>query len=264
MLKLAKEANCSVGFTTNGAHFDDRIINSIINLQVDLVSFSLAGATKSCHEKKRVGSNFNKLKNNLAQLVSKKESMESDKPKIIFQYMMFKDNLNELLNVVELAYNCKINGIVATNLDYVGHQNQDELKAFLCKYDQHPESDKISIAEDKAKELGVDFYAFPLTMAPTKLCSEDPLNNLYISESGEVSPCVYLNLPIKKIPRFFCGNMTKTPKISYGNINERLLINIWNNDSYVHFRKKFEKRLRGYENSPLPNSCKTCYKAYGI
>ena len=49
MVRLAKEAGCTVGFTTNGARLDDETMGQIIDDRVDLVSLSLAGATAPTH-----------------------------------------------------------------------------------------------------------------------------------------------------------------------------------------------------------------------
>jgi MoaA/NifB/PqqE/SkfB family radical SAM enzyme len=71
---------------------------------------------------------------------------------------------------------------------------------------------------------------------------------------------------MKNIPRLFCGKKTILPKISFGNVNERRLKDIWKSDEYTFFREKFKTRLKKNVNdiASLPEVCKTCYKAYGI
>jgi MoaA/NifB/PqqE/SkfB family radical SAM enzyme len=126
------------------------------------------------------------------------------------------------------------------------------------------------------------------------MCELDPLRILFISSDGRVSPCVYLNLPIDgMIPRIFCGSEIKVPQLSFGDINNQDLIEIWDSREYREFRGKFIKRaeilVRAYKDidfdlfrtldiikraerevkesieiHPLPYVCSTCYKAYGI
>jgi MoaA/NifB/PqqE/SkfB family radical SAM enzyme len=264
MLDIAKGLGCEVGFTTNGALLDGDTIQELVGLQVDLVSLSLAGATAESHGAKRVGSDFRSIIKNLTLLESIKMKTGSEKPQVIILFMMFRDNLDELVKAIKLAANIGVEGVVATNVDYVGDPVQDEVKAFSCNNTATEQSSKIRDAKEIAEGLGVRFRALPLRMGPTKICSEDPLNNLYISERGEVSPCVYLNPPVSQIPRIFCGERTVIPTLSYGNIGEADLLDIWESDGYVSFRRHYENRLKGSESSPLPQPCRTCYKAYGI
>lgn len=177
--------------------------------------------------------------------------------------MMFKDNLDELSEGVRLAEKLGADGIVATNLDYVGHAVMDELKAFSCGEAPGSPINEINEAESLAERLGVNFVAFPLEKGRAGLCSEDPLNNLYVSEDGEVSPCVYLNLPMGEIPRIFCGERAVTPRLGFGNVNEKGLMEIWNGEGYASFRSQV-KDIKSGGAAALPEPCRTCYKTYGL
>ena len=263
MVRLAKEAGCTAGFTTNGARLDDETIGQLIDDRVDLVSLSLAGATAPTHDSRRTGSRFNEVVEKLERLQELKKRRRSESPRVLLLFMMFKDNLGELPEAVRLAERVGAGGLVATNLDYVGHAAMDELRAF--SYRDPPEATQGGVAEalELAERLGVEFTAIPLGLGRVRLCSEDPLNNLYVSEDGEVSPCVYLNPPMPEVPRIFCGEETVVPRTSFGNIAERSLPEIWNGDNYSSFRSQLKKLVEG--KSPLPpEECRTCYKAYGL
>jgi hypothetical protein len=91
----------------------------------------------------------------------------------------------------------------------------------------------------------------------------------------------------------FFVSVIKVTQLSFGNINNQDLIEIWDSREYREFRGKFIKRaeilVRAYkdtdfdlfrtldrmkraerevkesiETHPLPYVCSTCYKAYGI
>jgi MoaA/NifB/PqqE/SkfB family radical SAM enzyme len=263
MVRLAKEAGCTTGFTTNGARLDDETIGLLIDDRVDLVSLSLAGATASTHDSRRTGSKLNELTGKLARLNRMKKRSRSEKPGVLLLYMMFKDNLGELSEAVRLAEKLGADGIVATNLDYVGNTVMDELRAFSCGEAPGSHINEINEAESLAERLGVNFVTFPLEKGRARLCSEDPLNNLYVSEDGDVSPCVYLNLPMGEIPRIFCGERTVTPRLGFGNVNERSLTEIWNGEDYASFRSQV-KNIKSGGAAALPEPCRTCYKTYGL
>jgi MoaA/NifB/PqqE/SkfB family radical SAM enzyme len=263
MVRLAKEAGCTVGFTTNGARLDDETMGQLIDDRVDLVSLSLAGATAFTHDSRRTGSRFDDVIGKLERLRELKKRRRSESPRVLLLFMMFKDNLGELPEAVRLAERVGAGGVVATNLDYVGHAAMDELRAFTCGEAPEGSGDEIDAAKNLAERLGVEFTAFPLALGRVRLCSEDPLNNLYVSEDGEVSPCVYLNPPMPEVPRIFCGEETVVPRTSFGNINERSLPEIWKSDDYSSFRSQLKKLAEG-ESPLLPEECRTCYKAYGL
>lgn len=267
MIRMAKAADCSVGFTTNGSLLNDALNRKIIDLQTDLISVSLGGATAETHEYHRAGSDFEQLTRNMRSLDDIKKSSLSDKPQVQLLFMMTKENMEELPLSIEFAAKVGAHGVVATNLDYVAVPLHNEWKAFSCHKADEAFVEHISEAEERARDKGVSFHAFPIEMKLVPVCSEDPLNSLYISEDGYVSPCVYLTSPTPEIPRIFCGENSVIPRTSFGNINEQSLFEIWNSHEYVLFRNKYKrrhKRARCEFIDDLPEICKTCYKAYGI
>jgi MoaA/NifB/PqqE/SkfB family radical SAM enzyme len=263
MVRIAKEEGCAVGFTTNGAFLDDQAMARMVDDQVDLVSVSLAGAKAATHESMRVGSNFTEITGMLARLDRLKQRARSDKPGVLLLFMMNKNNLDELSDGVRLAEKLGVDGLVATNLDYIGHTVMDELRAFSCGEAPGSFFDEVSKAEVLAERRGVNFVIGSLEKGLAGLCGEDPINNLYVSEDGEVSPCVYLNLPMVEIPRIFCGERIVTTRLSFGNVNDGDLMEIWNGEDYVSFRSQFKKKIKGGVTS-LPEPCRVCYKAYGL
>jgi len=267
MIQIAKTAGCSVGFTTNGALLDDAMRKKIIDLQTDLVSVSLAGVKAETHECIRVGSSFKQLTRNICSMSDLKKALGSDKPQILLLFMMTNRNLDELPLSIEFAAEVGADGVVATNLDYLAVLLHTRLRAFSCNKADEEFLENIWKTEERARDRGILFLAFPLEMKLVPICSEDPLNSLYISEDGCVSPCVYLGPPTQEIPRIFCGKERIIPRTTFGNINEQNLFDIWNSPEYVLFRNKYEHRLKsasGESVDHLPKVCRSCYKAYGI
>jgi len=88
-----------------------------------------------------------------------------------------------------------------------------------------------------------------------------------ITYNGQITPCVYLHLPTKsnRIVRVFKGKVLEIEKVYFGDVGDE---KSWK--SYSNFGKIFERRksLMWYvlptEIPPLPEPCKTCYKAYGV
>jgi len=267
MIRKAKEADCSVGFTTNGALLDDDKVREVIDLQTDLISFSFAGARAETHESIRTGSNFEHLTQTVRRVVELRRSVDSAKPNVLMLFMMTKQNVVELPNAVELAYTLGIDGIVATNLDYAAVPLHEDMKAFSLDNANMTLTESIDEARDMAEARGISFHSFSLGKQSVPICTEDPLNNVYISEAGLVSPCVYLAPPMMEIPRIFCGQANVLQRTYFGDINKQSLFEIWNSPGYSLFRRKYERRIKNVQNSHLddiPEVCRTCYKAYGV
>jgi MoaA/NifB/PqqE/SkfB family radical SAM enzyme len=122
------------------------------------------------------------------------------------------------------------------------------------------------------------------------MCELNPLQIVFISHDGCVSPCVYLNMTKRgTIQKIFRGKHYETRRVCFGNAFEKDFLEIWNIDDYGNFRKYYhdrvavaeknradfsfglsdvayiEKNIRaGLMAKTLPGACKECYKAYGI
>jgi len=265
MIETAKKEGCRVGFTTNGALVNDTIAEKIVSLETDLICFSFAGSIAETHEMIRAGSSFERLMRNIRSIVGLKRELKHDKPRILLLYMMTQQNMKELPHSVDLAADAGANGVVATNLDYVAVPLQDKLKAFSCDKADSWFVSLVSESYRRADDRNISFHAFPIEMKPVRVCSENPLSNLYISEDGGVSPCVYLNPPTEEITRIFCGRKESISRVRFGNINNQSLLEIWKSPEYALFRSSYAKRRDSPEAfDTIPPACRTCYKAYGI
>ncbi len=282
MVRIAK-VFCSVGIVTNGMALTEETSKKLVELGLDYITVSMAGSAKETHERIRVGSEFDKICENVRALSNLKRAFKTKKPEVNLSFLMTKGNIGELPGFIEVAKSMDADRVTAPNLSYVATPLHDSMKAFSC--DKTSENlDKIKEAEYRAGEHGIAFRAYPLGMEEVFICEEDPLANVYISSDGYVSPCVYLNFPIENIPRIFCGKNYAVKRTYFGNIAREDLFDIWNKEEYKEFRQKYRKRaellmnipldfgdiqklrekIEKLRDAPLPEVCKTCYKAYGI
>jgi MoaA/NifB/PqqE/SkfB family radical SAM enzyme len=290
MVKMAKDSGCEVSLTTNGALLNPENSERLIRKGVDVVAISISGAKDETHEGIRHGSHFKRLIDNVKTLSALKAERKTERPKLVLSFLMTKTNIKELPEAIELAKDMGANELVATNLDYTPTKIQDDLKAFSC--DRVTLDFKISVeqAKKRAEELKIPFRVYPLEMEEVLMCELNPLQIVFFSHDGCVSPCVYLNMTKRgSIPRIFCGSYYETQRLCFGNIVEGNFMEIWNSIDYKNFRKaysnrikllgkgyidfnfgsgdieKFEREIKtGLSDNPLPAVCKICYKAYGI
>ena len=279
MAALAKSAGGRVGFTTNGTRLTRANGARLLDVGLDLMAVSIAGACAATHEAIRVGSDFAKLQENLRAFASLRRERGLAAPKVEIFYLMTPANLAELPQAVRLAAALGADELVATNLDYVITPQLDALRA----YSASPPAQALRAALDEAaataRAAGIAFRPYRLQFREMAVCDLNPLKILFIASDGSVSPCVYTSLAgPSQIPRVFEGEASATPVVRFGNLNERPLMEIWESAAYREFRGRFARRVVGAgltmlgtaagavadEDPPPPEACRTCPKLYGV
>jgi MoaA/NifB/PqqE/SkfB family radical SAM enzyme len=284
MVKMAKDSGCEVSLTTNGALLNHENSERLIRKGVDVVAISISGAKDETHEGIRHGSDFKRLIDNVKTLSALKAEKKTERPKLVLSFLMTKTNIKELPEAIESAKDMGANELVATNLDYTPTKIQDDLKAFSCDKGTLDFKNSVDQAKKRAEELKVPFRVYPLEMEEVLMCELNPLQIVFFSHDGCVSPCVYLNQTKKgSIQRIFCDSHCEIQRLCFGSIVERDFMEVWNSNDYKNFRAAYANRIKLFEracvmpdfvankeimeelaDNPPPDVCKTCYKAYGI
>jgi len=280
MIARAKAAGCRVGFTTNGSRLTRRTGERLLELDLDLLAVSIAGATAATHEAIRVGSDFAQLTENLRRFLLLRAERRSAAPKVEVFFLMTRTNLAELPQAVELAAGLHADELVATNLDYVITPGLDEFRAYSSDPPAQALRNAMEDARTAAARAGLAFRPYPLESKEMAVCDLNPLKILFVSADGRVSPCVYTSLAGQSdIPRFFEGRSLSVPAVHFGNAGERPLMEIWERPEYRAFRQQFVNRLVGAKTmalsalrgtgaaeveTPAPEPCRTCPKLCGL
>lgn len=282
IMKLAKAEGPDVGFVTSGMGLKKRKIIQLLDAGVDFIGFSISGSSPGVHGDIRVNSDLELLLSDIELLKSEMTTRELIKPALHMAFLMVKDNISEVPSIVELGKEIGISDIILLNIVQISTGYQNELKVFSCD-GRNEFEDIVKEAEQKAKELDINLKKPSMSPIDVSVCEENPLRNLYISVNGEISPCVYLYPPMPTpFKRIFCGVEHYTDKLSFGNIFDKQINEIWNSRDYVAFRDSFKKRKKGGEFSSLmmgmdslkkagseslpdpPKHCLTCHKMLGF
>lgn len=279
-IRLAKSVGPEVGFVTSGMGLTPDYARKIVDAGVDFMGFSLSGATPEIHNTIRVNSDFDALISSMKSVKGLSMKNPAGRPKLHIVYLMLKENVHEIPSLPDLAHEIGINEIVLLNIIQVTSKEQDDRKIFTCE-EGSLYKDILKDALDKARKLKISISAPALFPQNEAVCSENPLDNVYISVDGEVSPCVFLNPPVlSSFTRIFCGAEYQISHVSFGNIFMEPLEAIWAKKGYEEFRGAFMSRqkrwkesyaslleLRRPEDSPAPDPpspCRTCHKMLGF
>jgi len=248
MVALAKENGNKVGFTTNGLLIDDMARQKLLGL-VDVIGISVEGATAKTYEKMRPGSRFELVIENIRQLIELKRRKRQSTPEVGILFMKMKPNIYELVPMVELGAELGVDKVVATNLDYLAKPLDDSLKAF--SEGEVPEEYKsiTQKAIEEAKKLSITFRDYPLApRGDVVSCEALPLETLCVSWQGNLSPCVYLCLPVEgKFKRIYYGEEFDCENLFFGNTNQVDLEALWQDNRYQDFLSYFSSRKRAFQ-----------------
>jgi MoaA/NifB/PqqE/SkfB family radical SAM enzyme len=273
MIARAKSAGCKVGFTTNGTRLTAQKGARLLDLGLDLMAVSIAGATPATHAAIRVGSDLAKLAENLRRFLRLRAERGNPLPTVEVFYLMTPSNLAELPRAVELAAELGADELVAMNLDYVMTGGLDALRA----YSGSPPARACREALDQARAAARRTACRPLPAATRRWRCAAQSPELCTSPATVVSPA-FTSLAGQPGCRRVRGASLETPAVSFGNVNERPLMAIWESAPYREFRGRFAKRVAGAglamlgaaagaaadEEVPAPEPCRTCPKLYGV
>lgn len=279
MVRMAKEAGCEVGCSTNGILLDPGLSRTLVSLAMDWISFSVDAATAETYERIREGAEFETLTRNMGALRQAKAARRSKAPKMMLVFVMMRENYHELPIYVDLAAELGVEQIIFKNLDVILKDGDDERRLF--SHDGPPLVEVepvIAEAQKRAKKQGIGLRRYAMQPQELMICEHDPLHNLFFNWAGYVSPCITLSYAEDRV---FDGKRHFVPCQRFGNINDEPLEQIWDKSAYQEFRRPYGIRvglerqatinaLIGSEEAespdvpPAPAACRTCYYLYGI
>lgn len=250
MLRMVKAYDNVVSVITNGTLLNESTCVKIVEGGIDGLSISIDGASAETFNYIRRGAEFSKVTENVRRLTRIRKSMGSKKPHIAANFVLTQLNAHELPEVVRLAKDLNIDGVVVSQVLEIDLVKDEKLKApkSFVKY--------ITQAKKLASELKIGFELqasltkkldalkkicwkswLPLKAmkGPQRKVCLSPWEAVLIRWNGDVHPCCSVS-PV------------------LGNINEQDFKAIWNGPVYADFRRRL------LSDKP-PEECRKCVAA---
>lgn len=229
MFTYAKNKGFITHLTTNATLLTEAKALPILRA-LDIIAISVDGATKETYEKIRRGGKFEDVIRNTQRLTALKKKIRAP-THIRINFVCSMLNIREIPEMVVLASQLGVDGLEIRMLREAFQwrpkpkykQTIDDLSVSFSSVKKHiPPKSKIELSVETPRPT------FPICDWPFKTC--------YITEDGFVTPCC--NVP--------------EPGISFGNVFNTPLAEIWNNQLYREFR-------RGFITGNPPESCVDCH-----
>lgn len=244
--RTAIRAGCRVSTTTCGLYMSENLAEALVASGIDVIAFSLTG-TDSASNAARAGVPFDRVCDAIRQLQKVRRNRHGVHLELHFAYLLLASNMSSVRELPELMEELGIHAAVVSTLDYIAAPGM-ERDAFAPH-----ETEKIAAAREllqqtqkkaEAKDLAFH-YALP-SPRPSIHCRENIQRTLYANAAGDLSPCVYVNIPtdLPDPSRRIFGNGTQTDPLE-----------IWNAPEFRAFREALQ--------SAAPDTpCRACAKRF--
>jgi MoaA/NifB/PqqE/SkfB family radical SAM enzyme len=257
MASAAKAAGCRVGTTTNGTLMGREAIQKILEQGLDTVAFSLCDADGR-GDAVRKGAPWATVLDAVSRLHRARERRGSAKPDIHVAYMLFRSGWKTLDDLLSRVRGHGVSHVVISTLDFpLTPELEGEAILPRTQEEFHTVRSRLDALVRKGEDMGLGVHyhlSFPDLRRP--VCTENVQRALVAAWDGEICPCVYTDLSLSVASYFREGRAQEYSRLSFGNVKEVPLAQIWNGREYRAFRGSFHK-------GPLWAPCRQCPKLFG-
>jgi putative metalloenzyme radical SAM/SPASM domain maturase len=160
MVRIAKKnlpVESRMNLITNGTLIHDGLIEEFIESGLDSLVVSLDSVSSRAYEEIRIGARFGDLTRTLSRLQKIKKDRRVEKPEIGLEWVMMKNNVKEMLSLLEMAERYGVSTVIVNNLLPPSEALKDEIV-----YDFHSERNVSLFKETKSRadQSGLDLNSY--------------------------------------------------------------------------------------------------------
>lgn len=180
MISYAEEKDIYVVTSTNSTIWDSAIYNGIFESGLSEIIVCLDGASKCTHEAYRVGSDFDKTVSGIRKLCLARQNRKFGKPLITLQFVVMKDNENEVDGIISLARDLGVDRLSLKSVSLGSWVSDVQRKINADKYLPQTKSLRRYQVEEKGVVVDRD----------VDICSWSLRNGVVLS-NGDITTCCY-------------------------------------------------------------------------
>lgn len=239
----AKNTGCETGFLSNGLLLQKGRLKGLLDAGLDWICISMDGATADIYNKIRIGSNFDRVCENVGKIAALRSA---NIPKIMINFVLMAMNFHQIEDILHLAARLGVDQVNYKQCDVIRGEEGRGLGLFGAKETREIQQLQKSLEKAKrlAKKLNIQTTAFPFTPQEQPVCDQDPRDSIFIRYDGTVAPCI--NLAIGG-PSTFLGKEVTIPSVHYGRLSDNNLLELWRTDTCIFYRQRFQQRVEKHD-----------------
>ena len=245
----AKAAGCETGFLSNGLLLNEEKLEKILEAGIDWVCISMDGASAEIYNKIRVGSDFERVCQNVANI---DRLRDNNRPKTMINFVLMRLNFHQMEQIIRLAGRLGVDQVNFKQCDVIRDKAGKNLGLFAPGETGEIRKLKKSLKKARrlAKKLRVETTGSAFTPRELPVCDQDPRDSLFIAYDGTVAPCISLALGG---PTTFLGKEASMASVHYGRLPNDDLMDLWQTDICQFYRHRFVERVQIHDNTLVRN-----------
>ncbi|MCS7286587.1 MAG: tungsten cofactor oxidoreductase radical SAM maturase [Anaerolineae bacterium] len=232
-----KELKLRVGVSTNGTLLDEAMAEGLVRLGVDSIMVSIDGVNPETFADIRQGAELKAVLDNISRLNAVKEKMRSPLPRIGIEFVALKSNAAELPLLPGLARRLGVARVLVTHL--LPHTPEMAAEILYDRNEIPPFPSFPGWPFRSGDWLLWGVMELPrMSWGAERRCRFMASSALVVGWDGSVSPCYALS---HSYPYYIFGRRKEVKRYTFGNINQKHLIEIWTSEDYVRFRAEVKR-----------------------
>ena len=166
-------------------------MQQILNAGVDWICISMDGADAEMYEKIRIGSNFERVCENVANIAGLRSG---NRPKTMINFVLMDLNFHQVEEIVRLAARLGVDQINFKQCDVIRGESGKGHGLFRAEETKEIRRLKKTLGKARrlAKKLNILTTAFSFTPEEKPVCEQDPRDSMFVRYDGTVAPCINL------------------------------------------------------------------------
>jgi tungsten cofactor oxidoreducase radical SAM maturase len=214
--------------TTNAMDMNDELLDLIVR-RVNLVMVSIDGLHENFSKIRTA--NLDAVIENMNRINRLKENAAKSSPFVGIQFVLSRDNADDISRMIDLAADVKAHLLVLSNLLPQTKENAE--KILYTRYENRQGKLLFDKALKYSFKKGIKLVLPNFELKTERRCSFVEDGAAFIDAWGEMVPCYRLSHTYKE----YVFDREKTViKNSFGSLYEKDIKSIWESSRYSHFR----------------------------
>lgn len=255
---IARKAGCRL---TTAAHdpafMREAAMEKLVSMGFASITVNVASLDEELHYKRR-GTDLAQIRRRLKELAAVKQEYCSDVPRVLALYSLFRSSMVELEALPAFFAPLGVRTLLVNPLAAVPFREQlDETVVPRSQEEFDELCRRLETVGAEAAKRGMGFHYFLLHGGKSRVrCIENVQRALFLGAEGDVSPCVFSQIPADMAAEYhFQGMALPLSRMVFGNVRRQLLRHVWHQPQYREFRKASGA-------GSLPPQCVQCWRPY--